>query len=78
MKIEVLGSGCTKCHLLAEQAAAVVKELGVEAELEHVTDLKRIARYGVLMTPALVVDGTVKCTGRIPSTEELQGWLQSA
>jgi len=76
MKIEVLGSGCKRCHALAEQAEAALKELGIQAELEHVTDLKRILGYGVLSTPALVVEGKVKCQGRMPSQEELKAWLQ--
>ena len=77
MKIEVLGSGCQRCHMLAEQTEAVLKELGLADAVEHVTDLKRIMGYGVLSTPALVVDGKVKCAGRIPSAEELKGWLQA-
>lgn len=75
MKIEVLGAGCKKCHDLADQTQAVLDALGIEAELEHVSDMRRISRYGVLVTPALVVDGTVKCAGRLPSAEELKQWL---
>lgn len=75
MKIEVLGAGCKKCHDLADQTQAVVAELGLDAELEHVSDMRRISRYGVLVTPALVIDGKVKCVGRIPSTDELKSWL---
>jgi small redox-active disulfide protein 2 len=77
MKVEVLGGGCQKCHQLTEQTAAVLEELGIEADLEHVSDLKRISRYGVLSTPALVIDGKVKCVGRIPSIDEMKGWLLS-
>jgi small redox-active disulfide protein 2 len=76
MKIEVLGSGCKKCHDLEAQVQAVVQELGLAAEIEHVTDMKRIAQYRVLMTPALVIDGQVKCSGRIPNAEEIKSWLQ--
>jgi small redox-active disulfide protein 2 len=76
MKIEVLGSGCKKCHDLEAQVRAVAQELGVAAEIEHVTDMKRIAQYRVLMTPALVIDGQVKCSGRIPNAEEIKSWLQ--
>lgn len=78
MKIEVLGSGCQRCHLLAEQTAAALKELGLADAVEHVTDLKRIMGYGVLSTPALVIDGKVKCQGRMPSAEELRAWLAAA
>ena len=75
MKIEVLGAGCKKCHALAELAERALKEVGAEGEVEHVTDLKRIMAYGVMATPALVVDGKVKAAGRLPSIEELKGWL---
>jgi small redox-active disulfide protein 2 len=77
MKVEVLGSGCKKCQALEEQARAAVAQLGVEAEVEHVTDMRRIAGYGVLSTPALVIDGKVKCAGRLPSADELKKWLQA-
>jgi small redox-active disulfide protein 2 len=78
MKIEVLGSGCKKCHDLESQVRAVVQELGLAAEIEHVTDMKRIAQYRVLMTPALVIDGQVKCSGRMPSPSEIKIWLGEA
>ena len=77
MKVEVLGAGCRKCHALADLAQGVVKEQGVAAEVELVTDMKRIMGYGVLSTPALVVDGKVKCAGRMPSADEVKAWLQS-
>jgi len=77
MKIEVLGSGCQKCHALEEQTRAALNDLGLAAEVEHVSDMKRIAGYGVLSTPALVIDGKVKCAGRLPAAEELKKWLQS-
>jgi small redox-active disulfide protein 2 len=77
MKIEVLGSGCKKCHALEEQTRAALNDLGLAAEVEHVSDVKRIAGYGVLSTPALVIDGKVKCAGRSPAAEELKKWLQS-
>lgn len=75
MKIEVLGAGCKKCHALAEAAQAALKAAGADGEVEHVSDLKRIMAYGVLATPALVVDGQVKVAGRLPSVEEIQSWL---
>ena len=77
MKIEVLGAGCKKCHALAELAERALKETGAQGEVEHVTDLKRIMAYGVLATPALVVDGQVKVAGRLPSVEEIKSWLQA-
>jgi len=70
-------AGCKKCHALEEQTRAALQELGVQAEVEHVTDLKRIMAYGVLATPALVVDGQVKVAGRLPSVEEIKSWLQA-
>jgi len=76
MKIEVLGAGCRKCHALAELAEATLKELGVEGSVEHVSCMGRIVGYGVLSTPALVVNGQVRCTGRVPTTEEMRRWLK--
>jgi len=78
MKIEVLGSGCKKCHALEEQTRAALNALGLAAEVEHVTDMKRIMGYGVLSTPALAIDGKVKCAGRLPANEELKDWLTPA
>jgi small redox-active disulfide protein 2 len=65
--LQILGTGCTKCNQLAAATA-----LGLEFQLEKVTDLKRIMTFGVMMTPALVVDGVVKCVGRIPKVDELK------
>jgi small redox-active disulfide protein 2 len=76
MKIEVLGAGCKKCQALEHQTRATLAELGVEAEVEHVTEMRRIMGYGVLSTPALVIDGKVKCAGRLPAADELRQWLQ--
>ncbi|MGD0112812.1 MAG: thioredoxin family protein [Armatimonadota bacterium] len=76
MKVEVLGAGCKKCHALADLAQDVIKTAGIAADVELVTDMKRIMGYGVLSTPALVVDGKVKCAGRMPSAGEVNGWLQ--
>lgn len=68
----VLGTGCPKCTHLAEHTAAAAKALGLEYSLEKVTAIDQIMRHGVMMTPALVVDGTVKVVGRVPSVEELK------
>jgi len=78
MKIEILGAGCQKCHALEELARALIGELTLAAEVEHVSDIKRIMGYGVLSTPALVIDGAVKCAGRVPGREELKRWLEGA
>ena len=76
MKIEILGTGCLKCKKLAELAEQAVKESGIEAEITKVTAINEIMNYGVMITPALVIDGEVKITGKIPSLEEIKNWLK--
>ena len=75
MKIEILGMGCPKCKMLYENAKKAVRETGVQAEVIKVEDMERITGYGVMMTPALVVNGEVKTTGKIPSAEDIKQWL---
>jgi small redox-active disulfide protein 2 len=75
MEIKILGPGCPKCAQTAKIVMDTLAETGVPADVEKVTDVMRIAGYGVLMTPAVVVDGDVKTAGRIPSKEEVQSWL---
>jgi small redox-active disulfide protein 2 len=75
-KIQVLGPGCPNCLKLAEMTEAVARELGLEFELEKVTSMMRFAEYGVMATPALVVDGEVRVSGRVPRREELEGMLR--
>jgi small redox-active disulfide protein 2 len=74
-KIQVLGTGCRKCSLLAETAESAARTLGLEYTLEKVTDLNRIASFGVMFTPALVVDGVVKVAGKVPSLDETKKLL---
>jgi small redox-active disulfide protein 2 len=74
-KIQILGTGCRKCTTLAETAEQAAKELGVEYSLEKVTDLKRIAEFGVMFTPALVVDGQVKVSGKVPALDDVKKLL---
>ena len=74
-KIQILGTGCPKCKKLAENAEAAVKELGLEFEMEKVTDINEIMKFGVMMTPALVVDGQVKVVGKVPSPDEIKQML---
>ncbi len=74
-KIQILGTGCPKCKKLAENAEAAAKELGIEFEIEKVTDINEIMKFGVMMTPALVVDGEVKVVGKVPSTDEINQML---
>ena len=71
MKLQILGTGCAKCHALAQTTEQAAQALGVPYELEKVTDLNRIMSFGVMMTPALVVDGKVKVSGKVPSVDEL-------
>ena len=71
MKIEILGPGCAKCEALVKNAEAAVQQLGIDAEITKVTDIMEITSRGVMMTPALVLDGQVKSSGRLLSVEEI-------
>lgn len=71
-KIQILGMGCPKCAKLYAAAEAAAKELGIEHEMEKVDDMNKIMEMGVLMTPALAINGAVKFSARIPSSEELK------
>lgn len=75
MIIKVLGSGCASCKKLEENTKKAVEELGIEATIEKVEDFKKIMAYGVMKTPALVVDEKVKIMGRVPSSEEIKKYL---
>jgi len=75
MKIEILGTGCPKCRELYENAKKAVEEKGIHAEVLKVEDIEKMIEYGVMMPPALVIDGEVKSSGNIPSPEEIQQWL---
>lgn len=75
MKIEILGMGCPKCKMLYENAKTAVRETGTEAEVLKVEDMDKITGYGVMMTPALVIDGEVKASGKVSTTEEIKKWL---
>jgi len=75
--IKILGTGCPKCHKLAENAAAALRELGLEAAVEKVTDLDAILAFGVIMTPALVVDGVVVASGKVPSVGDIKRMVQA-
>ena len=76
MKIEILGTGCPKCKKLYEAAEKAVKELNIQAEIVKIEDITAITSYGVWSTPALVIDGEVKTTGKIPSVEEIKDMLK--
>ena len=75
MNILVIGPGCSRCKTLAQFTEQDVKELGVTAQIDKVTDLRQIMALGVMMTPALAVNGTVKMAGRVPSVEEIKKLL---
>jgi small redox-active disulfide protein 2 len=75
MQLTVIGPGCTKCKTLAQFTEQAAKELGEPYELIKVTDLKQIMALGVMMTPALAINGTVKVAGRVPSVEEIKQLL---
>ena len=78
MKLEILGTGCAKCNALEATTRTVADRLGLDYELVHVTDLRKFASYGVMMPPALVVDGQVKLAGRPAGEAELTKILQEA
>jgi small redox-active disulfide protein 2 len=78
VEIKVLGSGCAKCAQLEKLTRQAVAELGLDAQVEHVTELTEMMAYGVMSTPALVVNGEVRLAGRLPKLEELKSLLQRA
>lgn len=71
-KIQILGTGCPKCSKLTENAQAAATDLGIEYKIEKVTDINQIMGFGVMMTPALAVDGDVKSVGKVPSVEDIK------
>ena len=78
MKVQILGTGCPRCRKLEANARKAIEELGVDAEIEKVQDIKEITKFGVMMTPGLAIDGKVKSTGEIASVEKVKKWLQEA
>jgi small redox-active disulfide protein 2 len=74
-KIQILGTGCAKCEKLTEQVKQAARSLNIQYELEKVKDIQKIVEYGVMMTPAMVVDGQVKFSGKVPSVEEIKKYL---
>ncbi|MEN6424264.1 MAG: thioredoxin family protein [Phycisphaerales bacterium] len=74
-KLHILGTGCPKCKKLAENAEAAAKALGIEYDMVKVTDINEIMKFGVMMTPALAVDGQVKVVGKVPSPDEIKKML---
>lgn len=78
MKIEIMGTGCARCEALRANAEAAARKLGVEYELTKVSDLNEIINRGVIVTPALVIDGEVKVAGKVPGEAEITSLLASA
>ena len=77
MEIKVLGPGCAKCKKAEQLVQEVIKETGVDASVEKVTDMMQIASYGVFGTPSVIVDGEVKCTGKVPKKDDIKAWILS-
>ena len=76
MEIKVLGPGCPKCQATEKNVKEAVADSGLDVQVDKVTDLMEIARYGVFGTPAVVVDGEVKCVGKIPEKQEIMTWIE--
>jgi small redox-active disulfide protein 2 len=75
MKIEILGTGCSKCNKTKEVIEKVLTSTGVKAEVVKVEDIETILKYGVMITPAVVVDGDVKIAGKVPDEKEIKKWI---
>ena len=75
MEIKVFGPGCPRCKQTEKNAVEALKELNLDANVVHVSDLKEIASHGIMMTPGLAIDEKVVCTGRIPNVEEIKKWV---
>ena len=78
MNIKILGTGCAKCQQLGKTTREVVKELGLDVSIEEVKDIKKISDYSVLLTPGLVIDGEVVCSGRVPTKAEVTQYITNA
>jgi small redox-active disulfide protein 2 len=74
-KVQILGTGCPKCKKLAENAQAAIREAGLDCEIVKVTDINEIMKFGVMLTPALAIDGQVKVVGQVPGPEEIKKML---
>ena len=76
MKIEIFGPGCAKCEKTSKEVARVVNQLGIAADIEHVTDIDAIVDRGVMMTPAVFIDGEKKIEGKVPKASVIESWLK--
>ena len=77
MMIKILGSGCAKCQRLEQLTREAAAELGIDAQFDHVREMDKIMAYPIMTTPALVIDEAVKVSGRMPSKDEISGWLKA-
>ena len=78
LEIKVLGLGCAQCDRLEQELMQVMAESGITADMEHVRDIKEIGRYGVMGTPALLINGQIKSVGKVPPKNKLKEWLKEA
>ncbi|MDH5405171.1 MAG: thioredoxin family protein [Candidatus Aminicenantes bacterium] len=78
LEIKILGPGCYQCNRMEELARTILSETGIAADIEHVRDPLRIAEYGLVATPALVINRKVKCVGRLPSKKDMERWIREA
>lgn len=76
MEVKVLGPGCPKCKQTEQNVRDAIAEAGVDATVEKITDVLEIADYGIYAVPAVVVDGEIKCVGKVPSKNEIKAWLE--
>ena len=77
MKIEIFGTGCAKCEKTAREVERVAQELGIDATVEHVTEMKEIVGRGVMLTPAVFIDGKKKIEGKVPKASDVEAWLST-
>jgi len=78
MEIKILGPGCPRCHEVEKRTMTALAELDIAADVEKISDIKKIMEYKIMGTPGLVIDGKVKCSGRIPRPDEIMAWIREA
>jgi small redox-active disulfide protein 2 len=78
MDIKILGPGCARCFELERKARRAVDDLGIAANVEKISDIQKVIAYRIMATPGLVIEGQVKCAGRIPSVDEIKTWIREA
>ena len=77
MEIRILGPGCPRCQEVEKRTIDILSELNIAADVQKITDMKKIMKYGIMATPGLVLNGKVVCSGRIPSKAEIKNWIQT-